>query len=130
MQPVQRLALAATIVAAGLACSSDSVTDVNAPMGLALTLVPSLDTIVVIDSIRAGDNLALHLVATSFGRLVQTPTGVEWTSQNTAVATVDSIGVVRPTGAGTTTVTARVNDDRARSTIVVIRRTTQKPIVP
>ncbi len=131
MRSVRLLVIACSLVAStGMACSSDSLTDVNAPMGLELRLLPALDTIFVTDSIRAGDNVSLQLLATSFGRAVQTPKGVEWTSQNTAVATVDSAGVVRPTGAGTTTVTARVNDDRATSTIVVVIRTTQKSIVP
>jgi hypothetical protein len=122
---VLAIALAAS---AGVACSDDSLTNVRAPLGLELTLVPAVDTIIVTDSIRSTDRVALQLLATSFGLPVQTPAGVEWTSDNPSVAMVDTTGVVRPTGFGTTTVTARINFTRAKSTIVVILRTTPKPI--
>lgn len=129
MRSVRLLIVATTIAAsAGIACSGDSLTDVNAPLGLELTLAPAVDTIIVTDSIRSTDRVALQLSATSFGMPVQTPAGVEWTSQSPSIAVVDSTGVVRPTGFGSTTVTARVNLARATSTIVVILHTTPKPI--
>ena len=129
MRSVRLLIVATTIAAsAGIACSGDSLTDVNAPLGLELTLAPAVDTIIVTDSIQSTDRVALHLSATSFGMPVQTPAGVEWTSQSPSIAVVDSTGVVRPTGFGSTTVTARVNLARATSTIVVILHTTPKPI--
>jgi hypothetical protein len=125
-----RLLIVATAIAAtaGIACSGDSLTDINAPLGLELDLAPAVDTIIVTDSIRSTDRVALQLSATSFGMPVQTPAGVEWTSANRGIAVVDSTGVVRPTGFGSTTVTARVNLARATSTIVVILHTTPKPI--
>lgn len=129
MRSVRLLIIATTVaVSAGIACSGDSLTDVNAPLGLELTLLPPVDTIIVTDSIRSTDRSALQLSATSFGLPVQTPAGVEWTSQNPNIAVVDTTGVVRPTGFGTTTVTARVNLARATSTIVVLLHTTPKPI--
>lgn len=107
------------IVATGLTCSSDSLTDPNAPPGLALTLTPAIDTIFVGDTIATASPVTLTLSATSLGRPVQTPKGVEWTSSNPAVATVSPAGVVSAVALGTTTVTARVNGERARSAIVV-----------
>ena len=116
-----RLLIAAGVLAvvAGLACSSDSLTDPNAPPGLALKLTPSADTIFVGDTISNASPLALVLSATSLGRPVQAPKGVEWTSSNPAVAFVSTGGVVTAVGVGATIVTARVNDDRATATIVV-----------
>ena len=116
-----RLLIAASVlvVAAGLACSSDSLTDPNAPFALALKLTPTIDTIFVGDTISKAKPVTLTLSATSLGRPVQTPKGVEWTSSNPAVATVSGDGVVSAIGVGTTAVTARVNGERATSTIIV-----------
>ena len=53
MRSVRLLIVATTIAAsAGIACSGDSLTDVNAPLGLELTLAPAVDTIIVTDSIQ------------------------------------------------------------------------------
>lgn len=119
-----RLLIAAgvLVVIGGLACSSDPMTDPFAPPGLALELTPSVDTIFVGDTISKASPITLSLVATSLGRPVQPPKGVEWTSSNPAAAIVVAGGVVSAVGIGTTTVTARVNDDRARATIVVAHR--------
>jgi uncharacterized protein YjdB len=107
------------IVATCIACSSDSLTDPFAPPGLALRLTPTVETIFVGGTTQNASSVVLTLSATSMGRSVTTPRGVEWTSSNPSVAVVDSTGVVTAVSLGTTTVTARVNDERARSTIVV-----------
>jgi uncharacterized protein YjdB len=69
----------------------------------------------------------LSLSATSLGRPVQAPTGVEWTSSNPSVASVTD-GVVTAIAPGTATVTARVNAERATATVIVVLRTTQQPL--
>jgi hypothetical protein len=107
------------IVATCIACSGDSLTDPFAPPGLALTLTPTVETIFIGGTAQNGSSAALTLSATSMGRSVSTPSGVEWTSSNPSVAVVDSTGVVTAVSLGTTTVTARVNDERANATIVV-----------
>jgi hypothetical protein len=114
------------LVAAGLACSDDEMTDFNAPPALDLTLTPSLDTIFVTNTVATASPLLLTLSAKSMTLPVQTPVGVEWTSSNPAVAVVSG-GVVHAAGTGSTVVTARVNSDRARATVVVALRTTQGP---
>jgi hypothetical protein len=106
-------------------CSSDSTTNSFAPLGLELSLSPSVDTIFVSDTILATTTAPLSLSATSFGRLVQTPEGVEWTTSDPSVATVSSAGVVTPHSIGTTTVSARVNSSKASATVVVAYRVTQ-----
>jgi hypothetical protein len=114
------------VVGAGLACSSDSLTDVNAPPGLRLKLSPSVATIFLGGTVPTGSSVALSLSATSLGRPVQAPAGVEWTSSNASVAIVTD-GVVTAIAPGTTTVTARVNDERATATVIVVLRATQQP---
>jgi alpha-tubulin suppressor-like RCC1 family protein len=127
-----RLFIAASvfILGVGLACSSDSLTDSQAPPGLAIQVTPTVDTLFVADTIAAGNTVALKLSATSLGRPVTAPTGVEWTSSNPAVATVSPTGVVTPVGIGTTTVTARVNDSRATATVVVAFQATKLTVTP
>jgi hypothetical protein len=121
------IAAGALVAGAGLACSSDSMTDFNAPLALELTLTPPVDTIFITNTITTANPIFLTLSATSMGRSVSTPKGVEWTSANLAIATVTD-GVVRATGTGTTTVTARVNDEHAKTTIVVVLRVTPQPL--
>jgi hypothetical protein len=117
------IAAGALVVGAGLACSSDSLTDINAPPGLTIKLSPSVVTMFITGAIPTATPVALTLSATSLGRPVQAPTGVEWTSSNTGVAVVTD-GVVTAVGPGTTTVTARVNAERATATVIVALRTT------
>jgi uncharacterized protein YjdB len=115
-----RSVLAKFVIAATcIACSGDSLTDPFAPPGLALTLTPAVKTLVIGGTTQIGSSFAFTLSATSMGRLVTTPRGVEWTSSDPSVAVVDSTGVVTAVSLGTTTVTARVNDERARSTVFV-----------
>jgi hypothetical protein len=118
------IALGVLVVAAGLACSSDSLTDPNAPPGLTLKLSPSVVTIFLTSTMPTATPVTLSLSATSLGRPVQAPTGVEWTSSNSSVAVVTD-GVVSAIGPGTTTVTARVNAERATSTVIVALRAPQ-----
>jgi uncharacterized protein YjdB len=113
------------VIAAGLACSSDSLTDPNAPPGLSLKLSPSADTMFIGDSTVTTAPVQLILTATSIGLPVQAPTGVVWTSANPLVATVSATGLVSAVAIGTTTITARVNDERATSTIVVAKGLTR-----
>jgi xanthine/uracil permease len=115
------------VAGAGLACSSDTLTDVNAPFALSLELTPSVDTIFVTNTIATATPVVLVLSAESLGRLVATPKIVEWTSSNPAVAVVTN-GVVRAVGTGTTIVTARVNDADAHTTIVVALRLKPQPV--
>ncbi|MGE5101534.1 MAG: Ig-like domain-containing protein [Deltaproteobacteria bacterium] len=130
--PSARLFIAAGALVAGvsLACSSDSLTDSNAPPGLALKLAPSIDTIFIADTITSANSVALSLSATSLGRSVTTPTGVEWSSSDPGVAVVSPSGVVTPVAIGATTITARVNAERATTTVVVAFRATRLAIAP
>lgn len=123
-----RLLIAAgvLVVGAALACSSDSLTDPNAPPGLTIKLSPSVATIFLDGTVPTGSSVPLSLSATSLGRPVQAPTGVEWTSSNPSVAIVTD-GLVTAIAPGTTTVTARVNAERATATVVVVFRTTPQP---
>ena len=117
------LAAAVLSAAVTLACSDGgSVTDPHAPMGLALSLSPSADTIYVADTLTDRDTVQLALRATSLGLQVKEALGAEWTSSDPGVAVVDSAGGVHARGVGTATITARVNDERATATVVVARR--------
>jgi hypothetical protein len=119
MRPARSVFTRLVILAMCIACSSDSLTDPFAPPGLALKLAPEVATIFVGGATQNASSVALTLTATSMGRSVSTPRGVAWTSSNPSVAVVDSTGVVTAISLGTTSVTARVNDERATSTVVV-----------
>jgi hypothetical protein len=121
------IAVGVLVVGAGLGCSSDSLTDPNAPPGLTIKLSPSVLTMFLTGTVPTATPVPLTLTATSLGRPVQAPTGVEWTSSNPAVAVVTD-GVVRAVGPGQTTVTARVNAERATATVIVALRTSQQPL--
>lgn len=124
-----RLTAAAFLVGGGLACSSDNVTDIAAPMGLSLQLAPGVDTVFLTDS-GVPTPVHLTLTATSFGQPVQTPHGVEWTTSDPTIAAVDSTGGVLPVGVGTTTLTARVNSAKAHATIVVAFKVARVVVTP
>lgn len=57
-------------------------------------------------------------------------TGVTWSSANTAIATVSSVGVVTGVGAGTTTVTASSVADPTKSASATVTVTTPAPPPP
>lgn len=125
-----RLLLALSVITVtGIAGCSADLTDPFAPMALELTLSPAAETIYVSDTIQSANVAQLNLSATSLGLGVQTPSGVEWTSSNPSVAVVDSVGRVVPVSLGTTTVTARVNNTRARATVVVAFRTASRIVL-
>jgi alpha-tubulin suppressor-like RCC1 family protein len=128
-----RLRLPATLLAAGvmslLACSSDDVTDPNAPMGLAVAIEPSSAQILVADTITLADNAALSLAASSFGHPVTAPRA-EWTSASPAVAIVDSTGHVQAVGIGVATITARVNGEKATAVVTVAHRVAAATLSP
>jgi len=123
-----RLTAAAVVVCGALACSSD-LTDPNAPFALSLEFNPSVDTLFITDSVVAAP-VHLTLSATSLGQPVQTPRGVEWTIADSTIATVDSTGGLRPVSLGTTTLTARVNSEKAHATIVVAQSVTHVLVAP
>ena len=123
-------AAAALLMGTALACSSDNVTDFSAPPALALELTPAVDTIFVTDSAGFATREQLTLTATSFNLPVATPSGVEWSTDNAAVAVVDSAGGVHPTGVGTATITARVNDAKAHATVVVAYAVNRVVVTP
>lgn len=101
-----------------LACSSDEITDPNAPFGLGIAVEPASASISVSDTITPANTVKLTLTATSLGRPVTAPRA-EWTSSNSAIAVVDSTGLVQAVGIGSAVITARVNGEKATSAITV-----------
>lgn len=66
-----------------------------------------------------GDTLRLTtIVRDRYGNTIESP-GVAWSSANTAVATVDSAGVVVSRGTGHTTVTATADTASASAAVIV-----------
>jgi len=130
MRSVRRV-LVVSVLTAGtvVACSGDSVTNPFAPLALELFLAPSVQTILVPDSIRLTSS-RLSLSATSLGIPITTPKGVVWESSDPTVAFVDSSGTIFPVRLGTTEVTARINSARATSTVVVAYKATRVVISP
>lgn len=112
-------AITASLICAFLvACSSDELTDPNAPFGLAIFVAPTATFISVSDTITPANTVQLTLTATSLGKPVTAPRA-EWTSSNSTIAVVDSTGLVRAIGIGSAVITARVNGEKATSSITV-----------
>ncbi len=75
-------------------------------------------------SIPLGFNLRLRATGTFLdGTTFDMSTQVIWTSSNSSVATVDSIGIVRGIGLGTATITATSENLSGITTVIVTRAT-------
>ena len=125
MRSIGRLISAVTLAAGGLAACSADTTNPFAPLALAISLTPSVDTILVADTLTGANTAQFKVSATSLGSAVTTPTGIEWTSSDSNVARVSSTGVIIAQGLGRTTITARINSSKASADIVVARRVTR-----
>src|SRR5437764_8966975 len=126
MSSVRRLLVASVLATSAVtACSSDSTTDSFAPLALALTVTPGVDTIFVSDTILPTNVAQLAVSASSLNQPIATPSGIEWSSADPGVAAVDGTGRVIPRSIGTTTVTARINNSKAIATIVVAHQVVQ-----
>lgn len=124
------LILALAGAATGLACSSDEdATDPFAPMNLEIFLTPPALQLAVADTITTANSVKLILSATSLGFPVVTP-HAEWTSSDRTVAIVDSTGLVQAVGLGLVTITARVNGEKAQTTVSVVRRVVSVTLTP
>ena len=131
MRSVRRLLILSVLTTSVVvACSGDSVTNPFAPLALELTLSPSVDTILVSDSISSGNSTSFGVSATSLGRRINTPLGLVWESADPSVAFVDSVGSIFAASRGTTTITARINSEHAHGTVVVAYRVTHVSIQP
>jgi len=130
MRSVRRLLILSVLMSAVIACSGDSVTNPFAPLALELTLSPSVDTILVSDSINSGNSTSFVVSATSLSRPIKTPRGLVWESSNPSVAFVDSAGSIFAVSRGETTITARINSEHARANVVVAYRATRLLIQP
>jgi lactocepin len=131
MRPSRRLLILSVLATSVIvACSGDSVTNPFAPLALELTLSPSVDTILVSDSINSANSTTFALHAKSLGLPIQTPRGVVWTSSNPSVAVVDSSGAIFAVSRGTTTITARINSEDTQANVVVAYKVTRVIIEP
>ena len=132
MSVVSRFSHVATLgsLAALVACSSDSVTTLQEPPGLGLSLSPTVFTIFVADTLGAADVATLTLSATSMGLPVVTPRGVVWSAEDPAIVRVDSTGLIHPISFGSTTVTARINETKASATVVVAYKAVKVTLTP
>ena len=102
-----------------VACSSDSVTDNRTFVGLALSVSPTADTLYLGGQNGAESTVMLAATATAQGSSIQLP-GHVFESADSSIATVDVNGIVTARKVGTTTVSVRVNDVKASTTIVVL----------
>lgn len=110
------------VVLAIVACGGDTPTDPITPIGLQLSLSPSVDTLFVSAQPNPQSSVQMAVSATSQSGTIQVPSGRVFNSQNPTVATVDSVsGLVTAVSPGTADVTVRVNGVRGHSTIVVLK---------
>lgn len=116
---MRNLLAALAFLALSVGCSSEDPTDPTVPIGLSLSLSPSSDTLFLAVGQVAPSTTQLTATAKVRGRAVTLP-GHVFESADESVATVDASGLVTARAVGTTTVTVRVNDVRASTTIVVL----------
>ncbi|HLV26411.1 MAG TPA: Ig-like domain-containing protein, partial [Gemmatimonadales bacterium] len=105
------------------ACNEESGPNVSGidPISISsIELSPARDTIFVADSIQPGDTLRLVATVIAHSGQVLHP-DLAWESGNSAVAVVESSGLVRAVGFGETTVSASVGK-KATARVVVARR--------
>jgi alpha-tubulin suppressor-like RCC1 family protein/uncharacterized protein YjdB len=113
------------------ACSADTVTDPNTPIGLQLSLTPATDTIFITDTLTGAETVQLSVAAVSQSRSIPVPTGRVFESQSPTIASVDSVtGLVHALSVGTADVEVRVNGVRGHSTIVVEHPTSRVIVSP
>jgi uncharacterized protein YjdB len=114
-----------TLSVGGLAACAADTTNPFAPLGLELSLTPPVDTIFVGDTLTGANSAQFTVSATSFGSVVTTPAGIEWTTSDPTVASVNSSGVILAQGLGSATIKARINSSTADAIIVVAPRVTR-----
>jgi alpha-tubulin suppressor-like RCC1 family protein len=91
---------------------------------------PKVDTLVLRPSPQPTDVVELKAAVVGFSGTVLSEARVRWTTRDPAVVTVDSAGVVRPTGVGTATVVAQAGGKEGRATVVVTALNTALGITP
>jgi Tol biopolymer transport system component len=96
------------------ACTTEAICDCIAPDPLA-TRVEVTDSL---PSLFAGDTLRLYASASTATGV--SAHGVAWTSQNTAIATVDGSGIITGVAPGTVTIRATVDTAKVDVPVVVI----------
>jgi uncharacterized protein YjdB len=124
-----RLAMAASILLACVACDELRTSTEPLPIGSTLFVAPGADTIFVGDSVAMGDSVRFFAVARTFAGDTVEFTGVRWESSDTLVATVDSTGLVTARGVGEATITALAGES-ASATIVIVPATATLALIP
>ncbi len=95
-----------TVRIAASAARKGYATIVVAPAVTRVAVTPGIDTILVRDPIVAGDTRRLTARALDAAGRTVNGTRFEWTSSNPSVAVVDSTGLVRAIGIGSTTISS------------------------
>ena len=116
----------------GAACTDAGPTDPfgsTAPVSR-VEVQPKTDTIVLRGPAQASDQVVLQVAVIGFSGTAITGVPVRWRSSDTAVVTVDSVGVVRAKAPGTATVTAQAGGKEGRATITVVAAQTGVRITP
>jgi len=113
-------ALLCIALAVGATLGGCSYDDTNGP-GNRVDVSPANDTIVTGATITPDDTLRLEAEVVSEAGVPVPNAPVTWTSSEPTVATVDSAGLVRAVGYGTTRVTARSGDREAVAIVTVLR---------
>ncbi len=124
---MKKLAMVLTGLVALVACSDTEGPNISGVDGkeiLTLQIQPAADTIFVPDTIRATDRLQLRATAFDPNRRELVITRYVWTSSDSAVAVVDSFGLVRPVGIGSAVISASAS--RIATAAVVVARITNR----
>jgi alpha-tubulin suppressor-like RCC1 family protein len=104
----------------GVACGDQPVDPLGTTAPISrVVLQPTVDTIFLRDTPLPTDQVALQASVIGFSGTVLPDARVRWSTANPEVVSVDSLGVVRPVGAGTATVLAKAGGKEGRATVVV-----------
>lgn len=113
-------ALLCIALAVGATLGGCSYDDTNGP-GNRVDVSPANDTIVTGATITPDDTLRIEAEVVSEAGVPIPNAPIDWTSSEPTVATVDSMGLVRAVGYGTTRITARSGDREAVALVTVLR---------
>ncbi|MDF1503606.1 Ig-like domain-containing protein [Roseisolibacter sp. H3M3-2] len=107
------------------ACAADGSSPVGLGTGVSVAVsevvvLPAVDTIFARDSLRPTDVVRLRALVVSFSGGLASNVPVRWSSADTAIAVVDSTGMVAPRRLGTASIVAAAGNKTGRATVAVV----------
>ena len=113
------------LAALAAACDDDADGTITAGSGVSVPVSevivqPKVDTIFARDTLQITDLVQLSATVIGFSGTKVSGATVRWSTPDTGIVTVDSLGVVRPKRLGTATVIAKSGSKEGQATVVVV----------